>query len=706
MSANPSPVPKPSQPGAAQSALARTKASFANIRNGPSTSHAVAGQLRNLTLVQYFPGTRTGDGWVWIEQGSVGGWVSTSVVTFDNTPRPPINNGPTPYSGAVALWHWRGDSVGENTIEELARNIRTYAPYVTQVWVKTSDSSERLGAQWMGAWDKAKPSLAINGPADIARWVQTLNRYNLEFHAWCVPVGRDPNAEADLIIQACKVAGVRSMILDVEPYDGFWEGGAEGIRPFMTRIRRELPGSFHIGMSVDPRSHHYDSIFPDEWKPFVNSIHPQAYSAAMQRDPDDILNETYAVWGPFGKPIIPALQGNAPESEISGARTIAINQYQAQGLSWFRVGVMGPVEFNLINRPMTDGTQPKPQPPEIMYGPEQIVRPGEAGYNDFSYTGTRELQEFTNLWGWKAFYTTTQSRTSRTAARWTPRITKSAKFEVSVFVPGRHSTTGNARFKVYGVTGSSAEVVIPVSQKSFSNQWVPLGIYDFDPRTINAGTVFLNDLTGEDGLVIAFDAVKWQEVIYVEPKPPGSGTPTPAGYADGYDQPVGTETERRGSQVWAGKWYNASPYAKLYFAGTPSQAYHTGADLNLPGDSDARSGVFAASSGSVTFAGPLSIWGNVIIIRHDPLVTNGQVMYGRYGHVERMIVKVGDRVARGQQIASVGNGMGRFAYHLHFDLSPTTVLAQKPQDWPGMNLERLKKDYVDPEIFIRANRPR
>ena len=80
-----------------------------------------------------------------------------------------------------------------------------------------------------------------------------------------------------MISAVCKRPGVKSMILDVEPYVGFWQGGAEQVRPLMLRIRQEVGGSFHIAMSMDPRPWHYDSIFPQEWFPFVNSVHPQTY---------------------------------------------------------------------------------------------------------------------------------------------------------------------------------------------------------------------------------------------------------------------------------------------------------------------------------------------------------------------------------------------------------------------------------------------
>ena len=122
----------------------------------------------------------------------------------------------------------------------------------------------------------------------------------MEFHAWCVPKGTHMEAETNIIIQACTRPGVKSLILDVEPYDGFWQGGRDGIRPYMTRIRRAIPGSCHIGRSVDPRKQHVDNIFHSEWFPFINSVHLQYYLATFRRTPEDVLRQTSKASDSYG----------------------------------------------------------------------------------------------------------------------------------------------------------------------------------------------------------------------------------------------------------------------------------------------------------------------------------------------------------------------------------------------------------------------
>lgn len=81
-------------------------------------------------------------------------------------------------------------------------------------------------------------------------------------------------------------------------------------------------------------------------------------------------------------------------------------------------------------------------------------------------------------------------------------------------------------------------------------------------------------------------------------------------------------------------------------------------------------------------------------------------MYSRYGHVQDMLVKPGQRVKRGQQIAEIGNAYGTLVPHLHFDLSPSTRLETNPADWPGKDANKLFSHYIDPLTFIKNNRPK
>ncbi len=599
---------------------------------------------------------------------------------------------PTPYDGKIGLWHWKGDSIVEETIPELASTIKRWAPHVTQIWVKTND-----GSNWQGIYDK-DPDFAVLGTDSIKRWVQALEANGLEFHAWCVPKGKDINAEADLIIQVCQQPGVRSMILDVEPYAGFWEGGRDAIRPFMTRIRKGVPAGFHIGMAVDPRPNHFDEIFPDQWFPFIDSVHLMAYWESFQRPVDTVIDEAFNTWRSYGRPLFPILQGNSDRSDMDQARQRSIERHGAQGVSWWRLGVIGSKQWPAINVPVSAH-----QSQGGRYGSQIIVTPNDPRFAFGTHTGQTPQQVFrsmSNPKGWTTYYKATQRQRSQVWARWDPQISESGWYEISAYVPAQHATTLNARLKIHGIQGRSTELAVVVPQGRLFNQWTPLGVFYFDADNPVAGVVFLNDLTGEDGKELTFDALRWRQVLGI--------TPQTQYLADGFDAPIGVIAERQSAQVWPGKWIDATGYAVRYRIGTPQEAYHTGADLNLNEpyfDADAHSPVYAAASGVVTHADRLPGWGQVIVIKHDPLITDGQVVYGRYAHVENVRVQVGQRVTRGEQIASVGNAEGAFPYHLHFDLSPTAILQTQPWHWPKLDLNNLTANYIDPRTYISGHRP-
>jgi hypothetical protein len=607
----------------------------------------------------------------------------------------------TPYDGKVAVWHWKGDSIAEESIEAVVRTIKTWAPYVTQLWVKTSD-----GEYWQGQFDTDR-NLAIDSVASVDKWVRVLEANGMEFHAWAVVKGQNVTAEADRLIEVCNRPGVRSMVLDIEPFSGFWTVGRDPIRPLMTRVRRGVGGRFHIAMAIDPRPQHKANIFPAEWRPFINSVHLQLYWNTFQRPMKEVLDEGFSTWKDYGLPVFPVLPASAPRDEIIAGRQYAVQRHKAAGISWWRLGVIGPIEFPAINHPVTsdddDDNGEEPPAKKGRYGIEIAVTPDKPQYRDGAHGGADPatlFKTFRSTWGWKTKYKPTSKTSSTVWARWDPQLVASGWYEVAVFIPARHATTDHARYKLHGVLGASAELEIPVDQSRYYNQWVPLGVFQFDANNAVAGVVFLNDLTGEEDHEIAFDAVRWRQIVGI--------VPTDKYLADGYDSPIGTAAERGSDKIWPGQWFDATGFDRLYRVGTPGQAYHTGADLNLNEpywDADAHSPVYAAASGIVTFADRLPGWGNVIVIRHDPLVSTGQVRYGRYAHVENVRVNVGERVVRGQQISKVGNAEGIFAYHLHFDLSDTDILATQPWHWPKMDRTALRENYIDPQAFVDDNRP-
>jgi len=72
--------------------------------------------------------------------------------------------------------------------------------------------------------------------------------------------------------------------------------------------------------------------------------------------------------------------------------------------------------------------------------------------------------------------------------------------------------------------------------------------------------------------------------------------------------------------------------------------------------------VIAAASGIVTWAGPRSGYGNLIEIDH------GNGYSTRYGHNEKVLVKVGEKVDKGQVISLMGSTGRSTGPHVHFEV--------------------------------------
>jgi len=163
------------------------------------------------------------------------------------------------------------------------------------------------------------------------------------------------------------------------------------------------------------------------------------------------------------------------------------------------------------------------------------------------------------------------------------------------------------------------------------------------------------------------------------------------------DSPVGTPEERASGQIWPGNWFSAYGYL--------ADGKHTGVDLNnnVPWDADAHAPVYSvADNGVVVYAAIApGTWGGVIVIRYQ---IGDLVFWVRYGHVENILVNVGDEVYRGQQVANIGQYFGDpHNYHLHLDFADNT-LQNDPLNWPGYNPAFIAAHYFDPAPFIRNNR--
>jgi murein DD-endopeptidase MepM/ murein hydrolase activator NlpD len=156
--------------------------------------------------------------------------------------------------------------------------------------------------------------------------------------------------------------------------------------------------------------------------------------------------------------------------------------------------------------------------------------------------------------------------------------------------------------------------------------------------------------------------------------------------ADGFDFPIGRP--------------NADGY-RISRGFTPHG--HLGEDWVGQGGSgtDFRDPVYAIGNGIVTLARDFRrSWGNVIVVRHA-FMEDGQVKYADslYGHLDRVLVREGQQVARGAQIGTIGNAHGLYAPHLHFEVHKNLSIGVVHTMFAG----DLSNYYV-PSDFVNSHR--
>jgi murein DD-endopeptidase MepM/ murein hydrolase activator NlpD len=132
---------------------------------------------------------------------------------------------------------------------------------------------------------------------------------------------------------------------------------------------------------------------------------------------------------------------------------------------------------------------------------------------------------------------------------------------------------------------------------------------------------------------------------------------------------------------------------------------HFGDDWNGRGggDTDLGAPVYSIADGIVTFAHDVQGgWGNVVLVRYayrDPADGKVKFIDALYGHLHRIMTKVGDKVKRGQQIGTIGSNRGMYAAHLHFEIRHNITIGMGRNSVPP-----TFEHWADPTAFINKYR--
>jgi hypothetical protein len=200
----------------------------------------------------------------------------------------------------VWIWQFAPDIDGP-----AERMIETLAAHGLSAIVKTHD-----GVEWMATYDRVEG--AIGGPSDVATMAAIFEDRGVPFHAWAVVKGIDPVREAEMAAQVL-AAGARSLTLDLERHDDFWEGTPDDAVRFgyELRLRQEFA---RVDVSIDPRPWKMLEIPLPEFASFCDGIRPQLYWD-MFDDPHHVNAYRY-----FGFP--PPAAGITPEFLVDTASTL------------------------------------------------------------------------------------------------------------------------------------------------------------------------------------------------------------------------------------------------------------------------------------------------------------------------------------------------------------------------------------------------
>lgn len=120
--------------------------------------------------------------------------------------------------------------------------------------------------------------------------------------------------------------------------------------------------------------------------------------------------------------------------------------------------------------------------------------------------------------------------------------------------------------------------------------------------------------------------------------------------------------------IWPVRGWVTSDFGSRLDPYTSERVMHAGLDIAGPHGKE----IVAPAEGTVVFAGLEGGYGNVVVIDH------GYGIKTRYGHLASITTKAGERVKRGEIIATMGNTGRSTGPHLHYEVRVNGV-AQNPR---------------------------
>lgn len=252
----------------------------------------------------------------------------------DNAPSSPRG---TPFDGA-GMWVWElpnteGGNAGAIASKALGNNVST-------VFIKSGDGTNY--------WNQFSPQL-----------VADLKARGLRVCAWQYVYGNNPAGEAATAARS-KDAGAECFVIDAE---GEYEGKYAQAREYTAKLREAVGRDFPIGLAGFPYVHYhpsypYSAFLGDGGAQFNV---PQTYWKDIGGGVDQVVETTYNVNRPYGRPIVPIGQTytQPPLEEIQRFRAL-VAANGSTGHSWWSWQETQDPEWAAIGQPLSPFSGPAP----------------------------------------------------------------------------------------------------------------------------------------------------------------------------------------------------------------------------------------------------------------------------------------------------------------------------------------------------------
>ena len=312
---------------------------FAVKRDGRRATRTVKGELSNTKRLSAKVPADALSGRIYLR--ARGGVRSNAVkigvapAQKDNAPSSPRG---TPFDGA-GMWIWYVDKSNGGDPSAIAQ--QALGNNVSTVFIKSGDGTDY--------WEQFTPEL-----------VKALKERGLRVCAWHYVYGRTVGsaaAEAAVSAQA-KNAGAECFVIDAESE---YEGKYDPAREYIAKLRAAVGRDYPVGLAGFPYVHKhpgypYSAFLGDGGAQFNV---PQTYWHQIGGGVDEVVDTTYRVNRPYGRPIVPIGQTYANNAQEQGPPVDQIQRFRARvaahgstGHSWWSWADTNPAEWAAIGQPV------------------------------------------------------------------------------------------------------------------------------------------------------------------------------------------------------------------------------------------------------------------------------------------------------------------------------------------------------------------